>query len=240
MQCESIETLKDSPDVAVLGAGQGNDRKQLFARTSKALISSYSPILWRRIDGQRGHYEISTLDLSDIGFQEVRFEAFDKLADVTKQIRTERMNADINAFDVRMASLKQVLLNGIQIYGLEADLNAEIAKFQQLLRDHEDPVEISRRASDALKSFVERKIQARDWAQKAQAIYDDLLAEESRLEKEFAEFEVDLKPHLRRVRKWTVANRLSLDEGKVALRDAAQSIVNAAPGLSRGISGAKS
>lgn len=228
LQCESIETLKGAPDVVVLATSQGKDRKQLFARMPKAPISCDSPILWRRVDGQRGHYEISTLDLSDIVFKEVRFEAFDKLSDVEKHIRGERLNAHIKAFDIRMASLKHELLNGVSISGLEAKLDATIAKFQQLLRDYGDPTEISRGASEALKSFVEREIQTRDRAQRAQAIYEDLRAEGTRLEKELAEVGIDLKPYLRKARKWAVANGLSLDEGKALLRNRAQSIVNAA------------
>jgi len=127
-----------------------------------------------------------------------------------------------------MSTLKQELLKDIQISGVDARLDAEIAKFRQLLLDHGDPDEIGGRASDALKSCVKRVVQARDKALGTSAIYADLLAEGARIEEGFADSGVDLKPHLRRARKEAVASGLSLDESKALLRSVAQKLVDAA------------
>lgn len=231
LQCESVECLKDSPDITILVSGQGSETRQLFAKTPNALIASDSPILWRRVNAQRGRYEISALDISNGQFKEIRFEAFDKLDEVEKQIRVERLDIQVKSFDADMAGVKNELLNSLSILGLEHKLNAEIAKFRQLLHDHGDPAEISRHASAALKRLLEREAQAKDRAQQADAIYEGLRAEAITLEKEFAHVGIDLKIPLRAARKKALAKSLALDEGKALLRKAAQRVVDMAVNL---------
>lgn len=114
MQCDSIEMLNEEPDIAVITTGEGRDRRQLFSKKPAATISHFSPILWRRFEGQRGHYEISTLDLSDDGFKEVRFEAFDKICKIKNLIIAEKLDAKNKIFDDQMSRLKKELMNGIK------------------------------------------------------------------------------------------------------------------------------
>ena len=192
MQCNNIVTIKDDVNIIALITGEGRDSRQLFAKKPTATISHHSPILWRRFEGQRGHYEISTLDLSDPGYKEIRLEAFDNLNQVKNLIINERRDANIKIFDARMARLKQELINELQISGVKTKLDVEILKFQQNLLNYGDLAENTRRATDALKICIEKEIQARERARLAQAIYDELVAEGARLEKEFAEVGVDL------------------------------------------------
>lgn len=225
MQCDSIEAHKVYSDIAVLVNGEGRDRREVFLRKPLAKISQYSPILWRRFEGQRGHYEISTLDLSDSGFKEVRLEAFDNIENIKKIIVEERLAAEIKIFDDRMVRLKKELINGIYINNLEVKLNDEILKFKRNLIDYGDLEENTKRATEFLKICVQKAVKSREIALLAQSIYDELVAEGSRLEDEFSEFGIDLRPELRKARKKAVIHGLSLDKGKAMLRDVATSIV---------------
>ena len=225
MQCNNIVTIKDDVNIIALITGEGRDSRQLYAKKPTATISHHSPILWRRFEGQRGHYEISTLDLSDPGYKEIRLEAFDNLNQVKNLIINERRDANIKIFDARMARLKQELINELQISGVKTKLDVEILKFQQNLLNYGDLAENTRRATDALKICIEKEIQARERARLAQAIYDELVAEGARLEKEFAEVGVDLRPELRKARKNAVTSGLTLEEGKAMMRTVAKNLI---------------
>lgn len=214
MQCDSIEIHKVYTDVIVFISGEGRDRREIFATNKLAKISQYSPVLWRRFEGQRGHYEISTLDLSDPKFKEVRFEAFDKVE-----------NIKIKDFDVCMAMLKGKLIKEIREYDLEINFDDEILKFRRLLLDHGDLEESIQRATASLNSIVKKSIKLRGAANLAQSIYDELVAEGKRLEKDYAKFDIDLRPGLRMARKKAVVQGLSLKVGKVMLRDVAKRII---------------
>lgn len=225
--CESMDVYKQDVKIIILTTGSGEDQRQLFAKRPNATIDARSPILWRRKGESKGHYELSTLDLSHSGFKEIQFDAFDALKALEKNLHIERLGAEAPFFLERMNASKRELLKGYPIPGLSAKLDSLIGSFHQRLLDHGEIAEIEELALGSLKNCVEAELRLQEIRHRNQALHAELSAEGVRMMQEFAVSGLDLRKTLSRARQRAVSNGVSLEEGRVLMRAAVQNVVNA-------------
>ena len=138
LPCDGIEIFKADARLIAISVSMGDVRMHLLAKKQTASIKAHSPMLWRRKDGMRGHYEISTVDHSSSGFQEVRFNAFSSADEILEIIRKETVDKDGHPFVKRLDAVKTGLLDGIAMSGLAAKMDGIIERFRQRLIDGGD------------------------------------------------------------------------------------------------------
>lgn len=218
MQCQSIGELRGQSEIAVLLVGDGDGIRQLFATKPSAKISSDSPMLWRRLGKERGRYEISTLDLSHVGFKEVRFDIYSELEHLQKAVRANKPGTAKAKFDQRMATLKLEFLRIVPTKEFGAKVDALIQLYRQDLLNHGDLDQIERAASVALEKCLEREVIIKEKALNSVELHSALLEECVKICKEFFHLGVDLKLALRQERKRAISAGLSIEAGKASLR----------------------
>ncbi len=222
MQCQAIVALQGDGEIAVLHVGEGDAKKQLFARKPNARISADSPMLWRRTGKDKGRYEISTLDLANVGFKEVRFDAYSELQQLLKVIHAEKLGAAIEVFEHRMATLKSELLSIVPSKEFGAKIDVLIHRYHQMVLDHGDPKKLEMIASAALKKCLEREVDILDKARNSLELHSALVEEGAKITNEFSVAGVDLKGVLRGARKRAISTGLSIEAGKALMRASAQ------------------
>lgn len=224
---EDIRVSDSNPLIVVLSLGGDLTEKRLYANTRIENVRINCPSLWRRASDARGHYEISTLDLTDTGFKEIRFEAFDVLDELEKQVRAEALEVDIKSFDDQMKTLKIELLKDYRDSDLEAKLDALIANYQEHLRAQGNLLEICNKARESLLHCVQHWLDVQEKLDHTITIHAELKAEEVKILEEYAASGCVLHPVLRDARKKAISKELPLEASKALMWKAAQTEVNA-------------
>ena len=205
----------------------GDDRMQLFAKKQAAAIKAHSPMLWKRKDGKRGHYEISTVDHSSPSFREVRFDAFISVEEIIEIVRQEAVARDGQPFVTRLEGIKNGLLDGISISGLPGKMDAFIERFRLRLIEGGDAETLESLALASMKSLLAGEIKRLEKVSQASALHEALVGEGRRLTQELAEFEVVLRGPLKQARLQAVHKLLTVDAAAVQMKNAALSAIAA-------------
>lgn len=221
LPCDGIEIFKSDARLIAVSVSMGEDRMHLYAKRQAATIKPHSPMLWKRKDGLRGHYEISTVDHSSPGFREVRFDACNTADEMLAIVRQELVAKECDPFVKRLDSIKNRLLEGGDISGLAAKMDAIIERFRQRLIDGGDSDTLESLASAAMKSLLVGEANRLEKVSQASALHEALVAEGRRLANEFVEFEGVIRGPLKEARLFAVHKLLQMDAAASLMRKAA-------------------
>lgn len=218
LPCDGIEIFKANARLIAISISNGQDRMYLYAKRQTGSIKPHSPMLWRRKDGVRGRYEISTFDHSNTGFREVRFDAFSSVDEILAIVRQETVAKMGDPFVKRLDAIKTGLLEGTSISGLAAKMDAIIDRFRLRLVEGGEVEALESLAIASMRSLLAGEISRMEKVGQASALHDVLVAEGRRLMQEFAGFETVLRGPLKVVRAYAVQKLLPADAAAAEMR----------------------
>ena len=219
LSLESVRDHRSNESVIVLTL---INLKQLFAQKRPVNIHIDAPALWRRQANAQAQIEISTVDIVNSAFNEIRFQAFENLDELLDWINFEQRAVDTKAFDTQIETLATELLMAPLDINFKAEWDHTVAYFRQQLQAGGTFPQILQDTRSSLLALVNEQQRKQAKARLTIALDKALSGEIEKIVSELSVSKLILMPELKKSRKQALVEVVSIEAGKELMWQAAR------------------
>jgi hypothetical protein len=224
MNLEAIGSHKSSDLIIVLTL---SNQKQLYTQNREINISLDAPILWRRVENMQGQIEISTLNIVNNDFKEIRILEFEKLDELLNWIQTKRLEADTKVFEAEVESLATEFLKDDKNGEIKSQWDKQVAVFRHQLHDQQSLAQVVSATRKSLSDLIQKYKRIHEKALLTFALENVLRNEMLEVLEEFPQHKKYLVPALKQSINKALRSEMSIEASKELMRQAAKDTIAA-------------